>query len=82
MKNCKYGNRLREWRTNAGFSLSEVAGLTGISVPMLSLAETGQRRFSPHAKIAISRRLGVSLATLFDPEPIPGLMNLGKKAAR
>ena len=79
MKNCKYRNRLREWRANAGLSLAEVAGLVGLSDSMVSYLERGERNLSPKSKIAVARRLGVSVRELF---PISSLATRGKKAAR
>jgi transcriptional regulator with XRE-family HTH domain len=61
--------RLQAWRKREGLTLTEVAGLTGTSVPMLSLVEAGKRRLSPKARVRISRRLGVPLIELFEPEP-------------
>lgn len=58
---------LREWRGAAGFTLEDVAGLTGFSTAMLSRAERGKRTLSPQAKVHIARALGVSVAELFPP---------------
>ena len=63
--------KLRAWRTAQGYSLDEVSGLTGVSVPMLSRVENGQRQLAPHTRVVVARRLGVRLAELFDVEPIP-----------
>jgi hypothetical protein len=37
---------------------------------MLSLAERGLREFSPMAKVAVARRLGVAISDLFEVEPV------------
>lgn len=58
-------NRLRLWRVTEGLTLEEVHDLTGVSVPMLSLAERGKRHFSPQMKVQIARRLGVRISDLF-----------------
>jgi transcriptional regulator with XRE-family HTH domain len=62
--------KLKAWRTTEGFSLSELSGVTGVSVAMLSRAERNQRRFSARAKVQMARRLGVTVGELFDVEPI------------
>jgi transcriptional regulator with XRE-family HTH domain len=66
----KPASRLKSWRVASGYSLSEVSGLTGVSSAMWSRAERGERRFSAKAKVQISRRLGVAVTDLFEPEPI------------
>ena len=60
--------RFRQWRRLEGLTLEEVSGLTGVSVPMLSLVERDKRRFGPRTKILVARRLGVSVSSLFPPE--------------
>ncbi len=59
------GNRLRAWREGRGYTLAEISGLSGYSVPMLSRVERGQRRLSPAAKVLVARRLGVDIAEIF-----------------
>lgn len=66
------GEKFRRWRVGQRLTLHDVSALTGVSVPMLSLVESGQRRFSRSKKVLIARRLGVSLRALFEPEPIRG----------
>jgi transcriptional regulator with XRE-family HTH domain len=58
--------RLRSWRRRRGLTLLEVADLTGLSVPMLSRLERGERRVRPETKVRIARRLGVRIADLFE----------------
>jgi hypothetical protein len=62
--------RLQKWRITAGLSLEEESDLTGYSTAMLSLAERGLREFSPMAKVAVARRLGVAISDLFEVEPV------------
>ncbi len=62
--------RLREWRLERGYSLSELSALCGLSPSMLSLAERGRRRVRPHTRVMLARRLGVPVRDLFDPELI------------
>ncbi|MCC5974184.1 MAG: helix-turn-helix transcriptional regulator [Rubellimicrobium sp.] len=58
------GRRIRETRVGQGLSLEQLARLTGISAPALSLIETGKRdpRLTTAGRIAEALR--VSLATL------------------
>jgi len=58
------GRRIREARTAQGLSLEQLARLTGISAPALSLIETGKRdpRLTTLSRIADALR--VPLATL------------------
>ena len=69
-------SRLRAWRLEQGLTLSEVADLTGFTVAMLSLVETGKRSFSRQGKIRLARRLKVPLRALFDVEQIDQLEQL------
>ena len=62
--------KLREWRVRRRLTLREISDLTGISPPMLSLAERGERRLAPLTKVAIARRLGAPLRELFEVEAI------------
>jgi transcriptional regulator with XRE-family HTH domain len=69
MNGC-LNSKLRRWREASGLSLREVADLTGLSVPMVSRVERGQRQLAPLTKAAFARRLGVPIADLFDIDPI------------
>lgn len=60
---------MRLWRIKRGWTLDEVAGLTGYSEAMLSLLERGKRNPSPAARIQIARCLGARVSDLFEPEP-------------
>ena len=62
--------RLRDWRKVEGLSLMEVSGLTGVSVPMLSLVERGLRQLAPLTRVRVARRLGLPVQELFPPEPL------------
>jgi transcriptional regulator with XRE-family HTH domain len=66
-------SKFRNWRRRAGLSLSEVSGITGASVPMLSLIENGLRSPSPEMKVTIARRLHVPVERLFEVEEIDEL---------
>ena len=68
----RLGNRLRVWRLEQGFLLEDVAGLTGISVSMLSRVERGERRLAPETKVKIARRLNARVADLFPVEDQDG----------
>ncbi|WP_050527250.1 helix-turn-helix domain-containing protein [Pseudorhodobacter aquimaris] len=65
------GRRIRAIRAEQSLNLDQLARLTGISAPALSLIETGKRdaRLTTMAKIAAALR--VSLSTLLDDTP-PG----------
>jgi transcriptional regulator with XRE-family HTH domain len=65
----RLSNPLRLWRVRHGYTLDEVAGLTGYSEAMISLIERGKRNPSPAARIQIARCLGAHVSELFDPEP-------------
>ncbi|TDV40104.1 helix-turn-helix domain-containing protein [Actinophytocola oryzae] len=62
--------KLRAWRTAQGYTLAEVAGLTGLSEAMLSRVETRQRNLAPRQRVVMARRLGVQVAELFEVEPL------------
>ena len=55
---------LREERTRAGLTLEQLARRAELSTPHLSRLESGERQPSIAALIALSRALGVSMATL------------------
>jgi transcriptional regulator with XRE-family HTH domain len=64
-------SKLRIWREMHGFRLADVAGLSGLSEPTLSLVETGQRRLSAKTKVHLARTLGAKVKDLFEPDPLP-----------
>lgn len=55
------GHRIREARATQGLSLEQLARLTGISAPALSLIETGKRdpRLTTLSRIADALRLPI-----------------------
>ena len=55
---------LRVWREHRGLSLRALAGLAGISPPMLSEMETGKKEGSLRTLLALARALGVDLDDL------------------
>lgn len=61
------GSRIRIHRTGQGLTLNDLALLTGISAPALSLIETGKRdpRLTTLARIAEAIR--TPIASLFEP---------------
>ena len=65
------GRRIRAIRAEQRLNLDQLARITGISAPALSLIETGKRdaRLTTLAKIAVALR--VPLSTLWDDTP-PG----------
>jgi transcriptional regulator with XRE-family HTH domain len=65
------GGRIRAIRAEQSLNLDQLARLTGISAPALSLIETGKRdaRLTTLAKIAAALR--VPLSTLLD-DALPG----------
>ena len=63
-------SRLRHWRFENGYSLLELADLSGLSVSMLSRVERGERHLAPHTKVTVARRLGVRVSDLFDVEEV------------
>lgn len=64
-------SKLRSWRLGRGFSLNDVAALSGYAEPTLSLAELGKRRLSARAKVHLARSVGARVSDLFDPDPMP-----------
>jgi transcriptional regulator with XRE-family HTH domain len=66
------GSRLRAWRQSAGFTLSEVAGLCGLSEATVSRVERGERGLSPENKVRMARCLGVAVSELFPAQDING----------
>jgi transcriptional regulator with XRE-family HTH domain len=61
-------SKLREWRASHGLTLEELSDLTGLSVPMLSRAERGERQLSPLRRVEVARILGVRVRDIF---PVP-----------
>jgi transcriptional regulator with XRE-family HTH domain len=51
-------------------TLSEVSDLTGLSIPMISRLERGQRSLRPENRVIMARRLGVPVRALFEVEAL------------
>lgn len=60
------GRSIRETRGAQGLSLDQLARLTGISAPALSLIETAKRDARITTLARIARALRISLSTLLD----------------
>ena len=58
--------KFHHWREEVGWSLEEVAALTGLSASVLSRLERGHRSLRPATKVLVARRLGVSVSDLFE----------------
>jgi transcriptional regulator with XRE-family HTH domain len=58
-------NKLAEWCAANGWTLTDLAGLTGYSPSYMSLVANGKRPLSPAAKVRIARRLGARVSELF-----------------
>ncbi|KLL10807.1 MULTISPECIES: helix-turn-helix domain-containing protein [Protofrankia] len=63
-------SRFRQWRTDAGLTLDDLADLTGRSKGYLSRIERGQRTPSPLVKVQLARSLGARVRDLFDVDPV------------
>lgn len=64
------GSRLREWRVGRGYLLEDLAGLSGLSIAMLSRVERGERQLKPETKIRLARAVGARVADLFEAEEL------------
>ncbi len=62
--------KLLEWRQRRGYSLLEVSDLTGLSTTTVNLAERGLREISADTKVKFARRVGASVAELFELDPL------------
>lgn len=65
-------SKLRRWREERGLTLEELSDLTGLSVPMLSRAERGEREIAPLKRVAMARLLGARVRDLFNPPDVLG----------
>ncbi|GAA4532114.1 helix-turn-helix domain-containing protein [Amycolatopsis samaneae] len=63
------GPRLRELRKRAELTLTELAGVTGVSVSTLSRLESGSRRPSLELLLPLAKAYGVPLDELVDAPP-------------
>ena len=68
--NVATGSRMRLWRAANDLRLDEVADLTGFSKAHLSRIERGERQAVPLTKVIIARRLGCTVADLFEIAPV------------
>jgi transcriptional regulator with XRE-family HTH domain len=75
------GERLREKRTQRGFSLREMARRLDVSPSLVSQIETGKIHPSVRTLYAIVSELGVSLDDLFTPQPPTGPDGGGRRRA-
>ncbi len=65
----KLGTRLRELRKERGWRLEDLAERTNLSRPYLSRLESGERQPSLGALFSVAQVYGVTLSSLFEPEP-------------
>ena len=63
-------SRLRQWRTERGLSLDDLADLTGRSKAYLSRVERGERVLPPLEKVRFARMVGARVRDLFDVESV------------
>jgi transcriptional regulator with XRE-family HTH domain len=63
---------LRGWRQRHGVTLEELSGLTGYSIPKLSLVERGKRRLRPLERVRIARLLRERVRVLFPLDSATG----------
>jgi transcriptional regulator with XRE-family HTH domain len=65
----KLGRRLRELRKERGWRLEDLAERTNLSRAYLSRLESGERQPSLGALFSVAQAYGVTLSSLFEPEP-------------
>ncbi len=65
----KLGMRLRGLRKERGWRLEDLAERTNLSRPYLSRLEGGERQPSLGALFSVAQAYGVTLSSLFEPEP-------------
>jgi transcriptional regulator with XRE-family HTH domain len=65
----RMGERLRKLRTERGWRLDDLAQRTGLSKSYLSRIESGEREPSVAALFAMTLAYGISMHSLFEPEP-------------
>lgn len=70
---------LRQWRTQNGLTLAEVAGLSGIHISAISRIERGIIKPRVRTKLRIARALGARVDALFPPgDSHPGRSRRGR----
>jgi transcriptional regulator with XRE-family HTH domain len=62
------GSPMLDWLDEHEMTITDVSGLTGLSVSYLSLVSRGRRIPSPRVKIAIARAVRARVGDLFVPE--------------
>ncbi len=65
----KLGARFRELRKERGWRLEDLAERTNLSRAYLSRLESGERQPSLGALFSVAQAYGVTLSSLFEPEP-------------
>jgi transcriptional regulator with XRE-family HTH domain len=65
----RLGARLRELRKERGWRLEDLAERTNLSRAYLSRLESGERQPSLGALFSVAQAYGVTLSSLFEPEP-------------
>jgi transcriptional regulator with XRE-family HTH domain len=78
----KLGTRLRRLRKEHGWRLEDLAERTGFSAAYLSRLEKGDRQASLSALIILARAYGVTLNSLFEPEPETGNLVVVRASSR
>lgn len=71
MAPAELGRLIKRFRKDRDLSLSELAGLTGISEPTLSRVENGQTLISAHNLYILSKVLSVDITAFFEGEHKP-----------
>jgi transcriptional regulator with XRE-family HTH domain len=70
----EHATRFGAWRKQRGWTLAEVAALTGLSVTSVAQAERGELELAPPTKVLMARRLRARVDELFEvpeaPDPI------------
>ncbi len=61
-----FGEKVKMYRTQKGWTLEELSKLTGLSVQAISAYETGKNRPLPVSKMAIASALHVKPSALDD----------------
>lgn len=62
---------LRRRRMANGWTIYDLADLSGFSSSYISLVETWDREPSPQAKVVLARLLGVRVREIFPMPPLP-----------
>ncbi len=65
---ASFGDRLKELRTEQGWTLGQLASRSGLSKPFLSRLESGDRQASIAAVLTLSQVFELSLAEMFETQ--------------